>query len=51
MPFTAIGGIKIHNIGEVMRHGARSCSVISEIVNYPDIAGQVEKLRKAMRGC
>lgn len=32
LPFVAIGGIKAHNIGEVARHGARCCALVSELV-------------------
>lgn len=50
LPFVAIGGIKLHNIGEVAAHGARSCALVSEIVGAADIAAQVHKVRAAMRG-
>lgn len=46
LPFVAIGGIKIHNIAEVVSHGARCCALVSELVGAPDIAGQVAKVRQ-----
>ena len=49
LPFVAIGGIKRHNIAEVARHGARCCSLVSELVGAPDIRARVEEVRKAMR--
>ena len=49
LPFVAIGGIKRHNIGDVARHGARCCSLVSELVGAPDIAARVEEVRRAMR--
>ena len=49
VPFVAIGGIKRHNITEVARHGARCCSLVSELVGAPDIRTRVEDVRKAMR--
>lgn len=49
LPFVAIGGIKRHNIAEVARHGARCCSLVSELVGAPDIRTRVEDVRKAMR--
>ena len=49
LPFVAIGGIKRHNITEVARHGARCCSLVSELVGAPDIRTRVEDVRKAMR--
>lgn len=50
LPFVAIGGIKMHNIGEVARHGARCCALVSELVGAPDIAAQVRAVRGAMHG-
>ncbi|MDD4702621.1 MAG: thiamine phosphate synthase [Desulfovibrio sp.] len=49
LPFVAIGGIKAHNIAEVARHGARCCSLVSELVGAPDIAASVGAVREAMR--
>lgn len=49
LPFVAIGGIKRHNITEVARHGARCCSLVSELVGAPDIRTRVEDVRNAMR--
>jgi len=48
LPFVAIGGIKEHNIGEVARHGARCCALVSELVGADDIALKVEAVRRAM---
>ena len=49
LPFVAIGGIKEHNIGEVMRHGAKCCALVSELVGARDIAAKVAAVRQAMR--
>lgn len=49
IPFVAIGGIKRHNIAEVVRRGATCCCLVSELVAAPDIAGRVAEVRKAMR--
>ena len=49
LPFVAIGGIKEHNIGEVARHGARCCALVSELVGARDIAAKVAAVRAAMR--
>lgn len=49
LPFVAIGGIKRHNIGEVTRHGARCCALVSELVGAPDIRARVAEVRAAMR--
>ncbi|MBR3880522.1 MAG: thiamine phosphate synthase [Mailhella sp.] len=48
LPFVAIGGIKEHNIGEVVRHGARCCALVSELVGADDIAVKVDAVRRAM---
>lgn len=49
LPFTAIGGIKRHNLAEVLRHGARCVSLISEIVSAPDIRSRVAELENIMK--
>lgn len=48
IPFVAIGGIKLHNIQDVVRHGAKCCALVSEIVGAEDIEQRVFDLRKAM---
>ncbi len=48
IPFVCIGGIKIHNIGEVAAHGARCCALVSEFVGADDIGAAVAAARKAM---
>jgi len=50
LPFVAIGGIKRHNIADVVAHGARCCALVSELVGAPDIAARVAEVRAAMRG-
>lgn len=50
LPFVAIGGIKVHNIAEVKRHGARCCALVSEFVGAEDISAKVLEARKAMHG-
>ncbi len=49
LPFVAIGGIKAQNIGEVVRHGAQCCALVSELVGAPDIRERVAAVRRAMR--
>lgn len=48
LPFVAIGGIKVHNIGNVAEHGARCCAMVSELVGADDIGVQVKAAREAM---
>ncbi len=47
-PFVAIGGIKEHNIAAVAATGVRTCAVVSAITGAEDIAGVVQRLRKAL---
>lgn len=49
LPFVAIGGIKVHNIGEVAAHGARCCAMVSELVGAQDIGSTVRAAREAMQ--
>lgn len=39
IPFVAIGGIKLHNVEEVLAAGARRICAISEIVGSADVRG------------
>lgn len=48
IPFVCIGGIKIHNISEVVRHGGHCCAMISEIVSSEDINMIVQQVREVM---
>lgn len=50
IPHVAIGGIKLHNAGEVVRRGARCCALVSEIVGAEDIGDMVARLRRVMAG-
>lgn len=45
LPFVAIGGIKRHNLPEVLAHGASCAALVTEIVEAPDITGMVADLR------
>lgn len=49
IPFVAIGGIKRHNIGDVVRHGAKCCCLVSELVGAEDIVKRVAEVRAAIR--
>ncbi|SBV94956.1 Thiamine-phosphate synthase [uncultured delta proteobacterium] len=50
IPFVVIGGIKRHNIAEVVRHGGRCCCLVSELVGAPEIAARVAEVRAIMKG-
>jgi len=45
LPFVAIGGIKAHNMDQVIRHGARTICLVTEIVGAADIAATVRRLQ------
>lgn len=45
LPFVAIGGIKEHNLGTVLAHGARMVALVTQIVGAVDIASKVEEIR------
>ena len=49
IPFVAIGGIKEHNIGELVRRGCHCSALVSELVGADDIAAKVASVREAIR--
>ncbi|SHN51552.1 thiamine phosphate synthase [Desulfovibrio litoralis] len=50
VPFVAIGGIKKHNLAEVIKHGAKCCALVSEIVSAQDIPAQIKEIRTIFQG-
>lgn len=48
IPFVAIGGIKEHNLAEVIKRGARTVALVTEIVGSPDIPGKIKSLQRIM---
>lgn len=48
IPFVAIGGIKEHNLAEVVKAGARTVALVTEIVGNPNIAGKIKSLQRIM---
>lgn len=48
IPFVAIGGIKRHNLPEVVKRGARCVALVTEITGAPDIAGCVREIRSIL---
>jgi thiamine-phosphate pyrophosphorylase len=44
IPFVAIGGIKTHNIEQVIRLGAKTICLVTEIVGADDIAAMTQTL-------
>lgn len=51
IPFVAIGGIKLHNVEEVIAAGAKRICAVTEIVGSPDVRGICEAfIRKLEQG-
>lgn len=48
IPFTCMGGIKRHNIGEVLRRSARCVAVVTAVTAAPDARRAAEELRTAI---
>lgn len=48
IPFVAIGGIKEHNLAKVVKAGARTVALVTEIVGNPDIPGKIKSLQRIM---
>ncbi|WP_332691089.1 thiamine phosphate synthase [Halalkalibacter lacteus] len=48
IPFVAIGGIKLHNVDQVLEAGATRICMISEIVGAEDIKGVCEQFTKIL---
>ena len=49
IPFVAIGGIKENNLAEVIKAGALTVALVTEIVGDPDIAGKIKRLQRIMK--
>jgi len=45
IPFVAIGGIKQHNIADVVKHGATCVALVTEIVGAKDIGAMIRAVR------
>ena len=50
VPFVAIGGIKAHNIQEVVSRGTERVCMVTEIVGAEDIEGTVRRFSEIMEG-
>ena len=48
IPFVAIGGIKLHNVSDVLHAGAKRICVISEVVGSDDVKGTCESFQQAI---
>ncbi len=45
IPFVAIGGIKEHNLAQVVQHGARCLALVTEIVGAPEIGTKIKNIQ------
>ncbi len=48
IPFTCMGGIKQHNVGEVLAQGARIAAVVTAVTAADDVCAAASELRAAM---
>jgi thiamine-phosphate pyrophosphorylase len=46
IPFVAIGGIKKHNLKEVISRGAKCAALVTEITQADDIEAQIKRLQE-----
>ncbi len=49
IPFVAIGGIKEHNVADVVKRGGRCVALVTEIVEAENIGEKINALRTAMQ--
>jgi len=49
LPFVAIGGIKRHNLPEVLAHGASSCALVSELLDCDDIQARTQDVLRIIK--
>lgn len=48
IPFVAIGGIKQHNVAEVVKRGAKCVAMVTEIVGADDIGQKIKEVRRVI---
>lgn len=48
IPFTCMGGIKAHNLEEVVRRGTRRIAVVTAVTAAPDVQAAARELRAAI---
>jgi thiamine-phosphate pyrophosphorylase len=48
IPFTTMGGIKAHNVGEVLARGARHVAVVTAVTAADDVQQAAAELREAI---
>ncbi len=48
IPFVAIGGIKRHNLREVVSRGAKTICLVTEIIGADDIKKRIDEIKKIL---
>jgi len=48
LPFVAIGGIKVHNVAEIVARGATCAAMVTEIVGSVHIEKKIMEIRKVI---
>ncbi|MDZ7666536.1 MAG: thiamine phosphate synthase [Desulfotignum sp.] len=48
IPFVAIGGIKRHNLAQVISRGAKTVCLVTEIISAKDIGKRIQEIRQIM---
>ena len=51
LPFSVMGGIKIHRFGELLTAGAQVLAMVTEITTAPDVCAKVKELRAEYARC
>lgn len=51
LPFSVMGGIKIHRFGELLENGAQVLAMVTEITTAPDVYAKVRELREEYARC
>lgn len=49
IPFVAIGGIKLHNLGMVIEHGAKQIAMVTEIIGADNIGSKFAEILEVVK--
>lgn len=50
IPFVALGGIKLHNLEQVLSHGAKTICLVTEIIGADNIGERVQQIKQQIGG-
>ncbi len=48
LPFVAIGGIKLHNLDQIVQRGARNICLVTEVIGATDIVARVREINTVL---